>query len=143
MKAKDIVLYFVLTMIIVSSIGVWLPFAIDFFAGSFKDETARSFPGNLLTYYLGIFTIATIDRMLRIFELDNYSHKKSEFLVLAFVILTVGFLTFMVFKNIHHNDYGAAWVWCIAPTVIAYIMWWISKWHTIESNPTNALGGNI
>ncbi len=143
MKPHQIILYFVITIVIISSIGVWLPFAIDYFAGTITPETKNALPGNLMTYYLALFTVSAIDRTLVIIDNTNYNYRKTEFLISIIVSLIFIGITFMAFKNIFHKDFATANVYAVIGTILSFVIWWISKWNTIETNATNILGGEI
>lgn len=144
MKFYQLVLYFIITVLFLSSIGVWLPYGIDYFFGdSIKQETSDAFAGNLMTYYLAIFTVGIIDRLLSIIDNPNYNFKKTEFLLLVTVSIVCLFLTIMAFKNIFHKKFDVATNYAFYGTILSVFIWWLSKWDSITDSPANILGGPI
>jgi hypothetical protein len=144
MKVHQMILYFFLTVVLLSSIGVWLPYAIDLFVSNdVSAETAKAFSGNLMTYYIAIFIVGVIDRILSILSNPNYSFKKTEFLFLVAGSMACIVITFFAFKNIFHKEYERANIYAWIGTVMSFIIWWISKADSIEKFQPNILGDPI
>ena len=144
MRVFNKILYFVITVIVLSSMGVWLPFALDYFKGdSISIETKQALAGNILTYYLSLFFIAVIDRILHISKDERYKHKITEILIMSLVILVCISLTYISFRSVAHKLYDkAAYYACIA-TAVSYIIWWIANWKNDNVDPYSSLGGKI
>lgn len=96
-----------------------------------------------MTYYLALFTVGMIDRILTIIDNPNYNLKKTEFLWLVIASIICLILTFFSFKNTFHKNYDRANVYAWIGTFLSYFIWWLSKWDTIETAPSGILGGPI
>lgn len=143
MKIVNQILYFVFTIVILSTIGVWLPLSIDYFpANKVSAKSLESLPGNLLTYYLSIFFVALVDRVLFLVRDNAYKHKITEILlagVVAFICLT---LTYFAFSKIYQKDYESAVHYCLYATVLSFVLWWIANYKDSKADPYSTLGGH-
>jgi len=144
MKIVNKILYFILTVFALGSMGAWMPFAIDFFKGNeLHKETWEIFPGNILTYYLSLFFVAILDRIIYIVKDERYKHKITELLVIAFVALICVALTYLSFRSIALKEFQCATKFALIATSLAYLMWWLANWKDKKVDPYDSLGGEI
>jgi len=146
----NLVLYFLITVVFFGSIGVWLPMLIDWFNNNPKDasvkiitdETYHSTPNNIITYFLSVFSIALIDRILYIIDKKDYKHRKTEIFASLIIVVAVAFFVLKSFKLIKANDIENAIQFSIYGALISYAIWWIANFNDTKSDPSNSLGGN-
>lgn len=149
-RKYNLIIYFVSTVCILGSVGVWLPMLIDWFIGNsdpkgvgiLSKETYRSTPNNIITYFLSVFSIAVIDRVLHIIDKKDYKYRKTEILVSLVVIGLVGFFVLKSFRFIRLGDIDSAISFSIYGAVLSYVIWWIANYHDTRSDPDESLGGN-
>lgn len=140
MKLINQLLYFVFTIIILGSVGVWLPLAIDFFpTNTLSPESYTTFPSNLLTYYLSIFFIALVDRVIYIVKEDDYKHKITEVLIFGFIALACFGLTYFAFSKIYQKQYDSAFSYCFWATMLSFIVWWVANRKDEKMTPGDAV----
>lgn len=138
------VLYFIIAVIIFSSIGVWLPLLIDFFNyNSVSDKTIVIIPNSIISYSLSIFTIGLIDRILFMVDMQMYRHKKLEILVSVIVIILVSIFVFETFRALKNNLVDNAIIYSVIASLISYITWWIANYKGTKVNPVDSLGGEV
>ncbi|CCG53718.1 Hypothetical transmembrane protein [Flavobacterium indicum GPTSA100-9 = DSM 17447] len=145
-KTKNIfitIAYFIFAIAFLSSLGIWLPMAIDNYnLDGISDETFKTLPSNLLTYSLGIFLIATIDRVLFLFfRTGEYSNNILEFFAILFLICGTGFLVFVSLKSIKNSSIDEALKYAKYITVIAWAAWFYVKLQASKSNNFSPIGG--
>ena len=151
LKIGDKVLYFFLTIIILSSIGITMPVITDLLGADSKitNDTLFSIPSNITTYYVSVLFIAVLDRILKKVIDKECEKKQREVLITICVILGIIGITILTFKqiilankNISSFNYKVALWISIIMTGISYIAWWFAN-HDKNSNPNNAIGGEI
>lgn len=144
MRTLNKILYFILTIVAFSAMGVWIPIAIDYFKGdTLGKETWEILPGNILTYYLSIVSVAIVDRIIYIVKDERYRHKITEVLIIAFVIILYIILTYLSFRFVYHKEFNKATNCALIATLFAYGMWWIANWKEQKVDPFNPLGGPL
>lgn len=143
-KLTNQIVYFVFAIVVLASMGVWLPIIIDVFNFSMiRTETFNIIPNNILSYSLSIFSIAVIDRFIYMVDLDRYKHKKLEVLISFIVVLVVGVFVFMTFYSLKNNNASAAMYYSIIGSCISFIMWWFANYKDTKLNPYDVLGGQV
>ena len=145
MRIINKILYFILTVIVLGSTGVTIPVAIDYFQHSdITNQSLVVLPYSLLTYYLSLFFIAIVDRILIITKDTTYTHKITEILIIGIVtLLIIGLLTFFSFKSLMQNNYSSATFYASLGTITAFVIWWIANYKDTKVDPFNSLGGEI
>jgi uncharacterized protein YacL len=144
MKIINKILYFILTVVALGSMGVWLPLAIDYFKSySLNKETLKILPGNILTYCVSLFFIAILDRIIHIIKDESCKHKITELLVMGFVIILCAILTYFSFRSINFEEFDKATKYALIATFLAYIVWWIANWKDEKVDPFDSLGGKL
>jgi hypothetical protein len=138
------VLYFLIAVILLGGIGVWLPFAIDYFPKNIiSEESMKTLPGNLLTYYLSIFSVSLVDRIRYMLKDDRYRYKEFELLLSILVSAGCIYLTYYSFSFIYQKKYCEAIEYCKYATYLSFIVWWIANIKQPKTNSTQILGGTI
>jgi len=143
-KIANRILYFILAVMIISSVGIWIPLAIDYFPDSkISEDTLNVLPSNILTYYLSILFIGLIDRILYLIRNREYKHIITEILILGLITAFVIFITYLSFKNIASKDFYYATIYAFIGAATSYIIWWLANFNDKKVDPINALGGEI
>ena len=137
-------LYFFITIVGLSSIGIWLPFAIDRHdLGAASAATWHAFPGNILTYSLSIFMIAVIDRILHFLNSSSYSNHSIEFLLILIVIAGCGYIVYQSIYFLKFSQLCDAIYYAKIVAVIAWIAWLYVKLRSPHEDQFAAMGGQI
>jgi uncharacterized membrane protein len=145
-KTKKVItdlLYFLITIVALSSAGVWLPFLLDKFdKGVVSTNTMHEYPGNLLTYGLGIFIIAIIDRIIHLFKRTNrYTNNVLEFLLLIIIIGACTAVVGLSIGKLKFNKLADSIFYAKATVIIAWIGWIYVKFRSPEYANFSAIGG--
>lgn len=138
-------LYFLITIVGLSSIGVWIPFLNDKANfDSITKETWNGLPLNLITYSIAIVMVAFIDRLLHLLKNTNrYTRKEMEFLCLI-ILLGVGtWLIYQVFVDKKFNRVEDAISYSIYFTILSWIFWIYVKVKTPAYDNYSTLGGTL
>lgn len=142
----NLILYFLIAIVAFGSIGVWLPFVLDWLkadpksASSISDNTWMSTPNNIVTYYLSILLIAFIDRLMFIIDKNDYAHRKTEIFISTIVMLLVACCVLKTYKLVNARDISLANSWAITGACISYIIWWIANFNETKTDPYSAFG---
>ncbi|MCY7357201.1 MAG: hypothetical protein LH609_06965 [Rudanella sp.] len=140
MKLINLLLYFIFTIVFLGNIGTLLPLAIDYFPeNTLSEEAYKTFPGNLLTYYLSIFFVSLVDRIIHIIKKEDYKYKITEVLIFGLIVLVCLWLIYMAFSKIHQKQYDSALWYCLFAIILSYIVWWIANYKDEKMNPNNAI----
>ena len=147
-KAKNILIlicYFLLAVVLLSSIGIWLPVLIDIFnKDKVSEEVMHSLPGNILTYALGLFLIAIIDRSIYLlFKTSQYQNNILEFFVIAFIFLITSFFVFCSLKSLKGQYYIDAHSYAKYVMFISWGAWLYVKFRGTKDSNYSAIGGVI
>lgn len=147
-KAKNILItiaYFLIAVAFLGSMGVWLPIAIDNYnSNSISSETHKSLPSNILTYSLGIFLIAAIDRIIHLlFKTSKYSNNILEFFAILFACLGTGILVFLSLKSSKNTLIDDAINYSRYVAFIAWATWFYVKIQGSKANNYSPIGGII
>ena len=143
-KKINKILYFVLAIIVFSSLGVVLPLAFDYFKNdSLTSMSLNVIPNNLITYGLAIFFVASIDRIIQFIDDKNYKHKKIEVLIIVLIVLIEITLLYFTFQKLHHSDLTCAGILALCLCLLGYVMWWIANRKDTKTDPLSAIGGKI
>jgi hypothetical protein len=145
-KVKNILvllLYFVVAILFLSSIGIWLPVAIDSYnQGHVSIETMSSLSGNILTYSLSIFLIAAIDRILHLFfKTSSYSNNSIEFLFIIILVFATGYVVFSSLRALKNAQIDDAIDYAKYVTFIAWGVWIYVKLQGSRANNFSSIGG--
>ena len=144
----NLILYFFITIVAFGSIGVWLPFVLDWMKADPKaksivsDSTWNGTPNNIITYYLSVLLVSLIDRILFIIDQNDYAYRKTEIFVSALVMLLVGYCVLKAYKLVSMFDIDSANTWAVIGACVSYVIWWIANYKETKTDPYNAWGKN-
>lgn len=147
-KVKNIfitIAYFVVAILFFGSMGIWLPIAIDNYnLNKIAEETYKSLPSNILTYSLGIFLIAAIDRMIHLlFKTSKYSNNVLEFFGIIFALFGTGALVFFSLKSLKNTLIDDAIFYAKYVAFVAWLAWFYVKLQGSKTNNFSPIGGII
>lgn len=142
-QLADQLLYFFIAVVIVNSVGLWLPFVLDWFSGSSSRVTYEALPNNAMTYFGGIAAVSIYDRLRKVMNMESHLSKNLElsFWVLAFGGIAT--LIFRVLKCAKEKLTQEAISLAIVGILVSYAIWWVANYKNVPSDPLNALGGKV
>ncbi|MCB9310862.1 MAG: hypothetical protein H6567_12455 [Lewinellaceae bacterium] len=145
-KIKNILIliaYFIVAIVIFGSMGVWLPILIDNYNfNQVVEETNRSLPNNILTYSLGIFLIAIIDRIVYLlFKTSKYSNNVLEFFGIMFALFGTGVLVFLSLKSLKNTQIESSISYAKYVAFVAWFAWLYVKFQSTKTNNFSPIGG--
>jgi hypothetical protein len=145
-KVKNILItiaYFVVAILIFGSMGIWLPIAIDnYYLNKIAEETHKSLPSNILTYSLGIFLIAAIDRIIHLlFKTSKYSNNVLEFFGIVFALFGTVALVFLSLKSLKNTLIEDAVLYAKYVAFVALLAWFYVKLQGSKTNNFSPIGG--
>ncbi|SKB62730.1 hypothetical protein SAMN05660226_02329 [Parapedobacter luteus] len=136
-------MHFLITVVFLSSLGVWLPFAIDKAkVDSIAYETWIDLPTNLITYGVAIMMVSYVDRLL--FLINNttkYKRNGIEFLILLIIIIATGFLIFIAYVDLKFGRILSAIKATSLFTLIALATWIYVKAKNPRAGNFSSIGG--
>lgn len=133
--------YFLLAIVVFNSIGIWFPLLIDYYNGtSVTQATFNATPYNFMTYFMGLASVALIDRIKRLMKVKDYPAKFLEFLLWVFTGLTFMCFVFFVMKYIKDKQVSEAIRLSLCGTLLAYIIWWVAYYQPAKDSSYGALG---
>ena len=140
----DQVGYFIVAVVIINSVGLWLPYVLDWFnRGAFSATNREALPSSLVTYFGGIAAVAMFDRMRAVFKMEQHLSKTLEFSIWVIVVLSFFGLILYVLKQAKECQTGAALDLASVGVVLSYAIWWIANYKSLASSPLSALGGDV
>jgi len=133
--------YFLIAVIIIGSIGIWLPIGIEALAD--KKVTFHSIPPNVTTYFVTILFAGCIDYFLGRIRALNINGIASIFLnLIILAIFSFGLVVGAVILNIYKRD-GYSIVLGIIGVIISFRIWWLANVNNPNFDSTSAaLGGD-
>lgn len=147
-KTKSIlitIMYFVITIIFLSSVGVWLPIMLDDYnLDHISNETYSAIAGNILTYSLSIFLVAIIDRiLLLISKTSKYHNNIIEFFVTLILLILTSILVYHTLKDLRKMRYVAAIKFSFSVAIITWIYWLFVKFGSNKEDNFSSIGGSM
>ena len=143
MKKSLIIKYFLLAVVIMGSIGVWLPILLTLYSGNIIDAT--NVIQNIITYFVTIIFAGCIDYFFSKLKTLNKDRLAESFLNIVIIILVCFGITITgVSLNISGKT-NMALLLAIIGVISSYIMWWLanrSNSHFVSKNPTAPTGGS-
>ena len=138
-------LYFIVAIVFVGSSGLWLPIAIDLFDGDkISHEVYTGLAGNIITYSLGLFLVAMLDRTIYLlFRTSTYSNNVLEFFAIIFVLIVTLVIVYFSLKYIKDQLYMKAIRYAFALAILGWFSWVYVKIRGSKSNNYSPLGGAI
>jgi hypothetical protein len=139
------IIYFVITIVILSSLGVWLPFASDKAQlDSISCKTWHSLPWNLITYAVAIVMVSIIDRLRYLFKVTNkFKRNEREFLFLIIILLIGGVLIYHALVDSRFERLNDAILFSSSFTLLAWLVWVYVKLRNPSYDNFSTLGGEM
>lgn len=130
------ILYFILAIVLLASIGVTVPVILDYINNS--PDILKNLNQNLITYYIAIFVTSSLDIVIKLFDVNEKPEKKPIFLGIAIfnIILLVG-SSFLIAYNKNSISY-----FVILGVILSYIIWWLCNYDNENLKAESSLGGN-
>lgn len=138
-EIKNKILYFIIAIFLIGSIGIWLPFLFDVVSN--KETNLFSVFQNITTYYIAIIVVSLTDITLNIIRNSKAYNKIGQilFMILISIIIIIyfGVNCYFLWKQNSIVNY-----FVIIGVVLSYLLWWISKQNSKSFKPESALGGD-
>lgn len=132
--------YFLLAVVLIGSIGIWLPILIECIF--LKRITFTSIPQNVITYFITILFAGSIDyffSQLKKLKIDGIA---SVFLdLIGLLLLSLAIVLIGVFLSIYNESTWSLIVGLIGVS-IAYRVWWLANIDNpnFYPKPSSSLG---
>ena len=140
----DQVGYFIVAVVIINSVGLWLPYVLDWFnRGAFSATNREALPSNIVTYFGGIAAVGMFDRMRAVFKMERHPSKTLEFSVWVIIVLSFLGLILYILKQAKEPKDGNALEIAAVSIILSYVVWWIANYKPLASNPLSPLGGDL
>jgi len=113
--------YFLIAIILVGSIGVWLPIILSI--GLKKPLQFQEIPINLTTFYVSIYFGGCVDSILKLLDTKKDNGKSIVLNLVGLILISI----FLVVATVWLNIEGLFWIalfLAILGTVIALKLWW-------------------
>lgn len=113
--------YFLIAIILVGSIGVWLPVILSI--GLKKPLQLQEIPINLTTFYVSIYFGGCVETILRLLDTKKENGKSIVLNLVGLILIAI----FLVMATVWLNIEGWFWIALILAvmgTVIALKLWW-------------------
>ncbi|HWZ23181.1 MAG TPA: hypothetical protein VNW06_11035 [Cytophagaceae bacterium] len=137
MRILTAILYFLLAIVLLASLGVLLSYL---FEGA--THSAITLYQNIIIYYIAIFSSAALDMFLKITDNVEDPARKTKILSLILLcIIVLGGSGYLLYLNLCSNC-GHILEWLIGGVTVSYIMWWLTHYDDDAFSPTSTLGGN-
>jgi|JI10StandDraft_1071094.scaffolds.fasta_scaffold1092141_2 hypothetical protein len=142
----NLILYFFIAIVGFGSIGVWLPMLLDWFMHNSEPQvltkaTKEGTPNNIVTYFLSIFLVSLIDRILNVIDKEDYKHRKTEIIISIIILVAVAYCVLKSYKLVRMNDFDSANSYALIGAGISYLIWWIANYQDKKTDPYVTLGG--
>lgn len=139
MRTWTVILYFIIAIVLLASIGVSMPYIFDMTANDVN--AIKNLNQNLVTYFIAILVSASLDLLLRLID-ENVSYKKPAIMGIGLLNLLVFAMTaYILYCNSHGTIKGISTL-AICGVIISYIMWWITNIKNPSFNVSSTLGGD-
>lgn len=141
----EFIAYFLITIIVLSSLGVWLPFANDKAQiDTISEKTWNDLPWNLITYSIAIVMVSFIDRLRYLFKITNkFKRNEREFLFLLIVLCLGAYLIYSSLVDSKFNRLHDSISAAISFTILAWIVWIYVRLRNPSYDNYSSLGGKI
>jgi hypothetical protein len=134
--------YFLLAVVIIGSIGIWLPILIECLF--LKKITISSIPQNIITYFITILFAGSIDYFFSQLKKLKVDGLASIFLdLIGLLLLSLAIVLIGVFLSVYNHSYWSLIVGFIG-VVIAYRIWWLANVDNpnFYPKPVSSLGSD-
>jgi hypothetical protein len=139
------ILYFIIVVLVIGSIGAWISLAIEkLFSNEISEQAIKSLPGNILTYAVGIFATAVVDRVIHLFkQTGKYSSNELEFMILLGFVLIAIWIVYLTLYHIINSptETALSFTWYIG--ILAAVAWFYTKLRVSKVNNYSPVGGAL
>ncbi|WP_273015976.1 MULTISPECIES: hypothetical protein [Leeuwenhoekiella] len=140
-KFLNLILYFLIAILFIGTMGIWLPVCIDYFSEEKIDK--YSFLQNSATYFISIAVAGCLELTKSVIENINLKNKVGlVFLSVLVLLVSIALVVLAIVFSIKENFGVGIWI-VSAGIILSWILWWLSNFQKGDVNPANALGGNI
>lgn len=134
--------YFLLAVVIVGSIGIWLPILIECIF--LKKITITSIPQNVITYFITILFAGSIDYFFSQLKKLKVDGLASIFLdLIGLLLLSLAIVLTGVFLSVYNHSFWSLFVGFVG-VIIAYRIWWLANVDNpnFYPKPVSSLGND-
>jgi magnesium-transporting ATPase (P-type) len=132
--------YFIFAIIIIGSIGVWLPFLLAELLG--KTVELNSIPINLTTFYVSIYFAGCVEFILKKIDSQDQSNVKTHaFNMVMLIVLAITLIISTIWMSISEHILGSIILASIG-CVIALRLWWVNNHDNPNFNEVVRSQGN-
>lgn len=141
--------YFIAAVVVMGSIGVWLPIGIEYVVD--KHFNYHSIPQNITTYFVSLLFAGSIDLFIKKLKRIQTHGIINEFLNLIFIFLGSSVVIIgSIILNVWRLDNWALFL-AIIGTLGSYRIWWLANDdnpnfvnvnETLGGEPTRKLSSN-
>jgi hypothetical protein len=122
--------YFVFAIIVVGTIGIWLPFILAIPLD--KDVPVSAIPINLTTFYISIYFAGCVEYMLKILDdLEVHNIKSKVLNIIGLILLSLALTLTTIWLYVEKEIFIST-VLATIGAIIALRLWWINN----TNNPT-------
>ncbi|GEM_PF-2498281 len=139
------VLYFFITVLFLSSLGVWLPFLIDKSTfDTVQDRTWNDLPTNLITYSVAIMMASYVERFLYLIKNTTKNNTNGiEFLILIAALIFSSCFIYISYVDIKFGRVESAIKMTSIFTCISLATWIYVRARNTRYDSFSALGGDL
>lgn len=140
-KFINTLLYFIIAIFFIGTIGIWLPPILDHVNGGVFDKF--DLLQNCATYFITIIVAGCLELIISIINNSKMVNKLGYiFLIIFLIIISIATIVVISF-TIHYKNYDVSkWIVIIGMPV-SWLLWWISNMKRKDMNPIDALGGQV
>ena len=132
-------LYFIIAILIIGSIGTWLPQV--FYLIDEKPLELKSLSQTLTAYYIAIIVVSCTDLVVKIIKSTRIKNKIGKILLVTLIgMIALLFFAINCFVLWKYNTEVIYFI--IIGIIAAYILWWIANWNSVNLNAEDTLGGD-
>lgn len=139
------VLYFLITVLFLSSLGVWLPFLVDKSTfDNVQDQTWKDLPANLITYSVAIMMASYVERLWYLIKNTTKNNTNGiEFLILIAALISSSWFIYISYVDIKFGRIDSAIKMASIFTGISLTTWIYVKARNTSYDNFSALGGGL
>lgn len=117
--------YFWIAIVIVGSMGIWLPFILASLLD--KELDINTIPINMTTYYVSIYFAGSIDLILKYIDDEDRAYSKTRVLnMIGLILLSIFLIISTIWMNVS-GMFTLPLILSIIGVGIALYLWWISN----------------
>lgn len=116
--------YFLIAIVVVGSIGVWLPVVLSIALK--KDIQLQELPVNLTTFYVSIYFGGCVDSILKLIDTKKENGKSIILNLVGLILISFFLVIATIWLNIE-NQLVLAIILASLGTFIALKLWWVNN----------------